>query len=978
MWMTCLRRSIRGALFLTIPAAVLVAQSSGITTADLKGEVLAEGSGQAIAGARVTLLNPATQGTRTFTTDVKGRFHFWLIPAGDYTLLIEAEGRTPRKIRNLSLRMASATALEVQLLPLAGAVVEVGAEIARIDPARTQVSQVIEPRFIEELPINRRSFVDFSLTVPGVVVSNTPVTGGVPNSGLSFRGMNPRQNRFLVDGLDNDDLGTGGLGAPLSQDAVQEFQVLTGGFSAEFGRAAGGIVNSVTKSGSNTLTGSLFTYLRPGQWDATSRGQDTSAYRQAQSGLTVGGPLLPDRLFYFVSVEGFRKTDLNDVTIAPEVLGAIRTAGFSVQAGMQPYEETQTSALVKLDFLQSSESRWGLRFIQGRATNENQIPWGGLSARSAGGTLNARDVSLALSHQWLGGSNWVNECRVMYSRRENGIQSMDPAGSVSVNILGTALFGTQRLTPQSTTSTHTQLVDTLTLALGSHTLKAGIDLLHSRNSGTVQMNTAGVYQFQAVPQLGIATPLDAFTGANPLGGTGFPVAFVQSWGSGSTRFNASTDAVFLQDEWQIHPRFLIKVGLRYDRESLPAFEAAPAYDALANPSADIDPVYGPQRLPDGDTSYSRQFEVQRDWSRSRVSPRLSLSWQAMDQLRAYAGYGVFTGSTTLGPVFAARISNDRETQTWIRTILDPAAASPLLPWANADGLAQDHRYTAPPAGYTPTVSIPGSYGMPELKAWNVGLEWVPASAHRLYLDVEGSRGKGFMNLRDVNAYVPYYNSALATVVLRRPDMRFGSVFRIDGSGETRGLLETLGWQWRHGETLVLNLSYTHGKAEDNYIDSTPDFPPQNTFDPSSEWGPSSENQTHQVLLSAVYTSHSQAHPWLNRWDIALIGRYASGRPYSRLLGYDQNMNGDGTSDRPAGVGRNSETGPGTRNVDLRLTRPFDLGKARLSLEIEVFNLFNTSNVLQVQNVMTATTPAYGSALVYGSMRQLQFGARLLF
>jgi hypothetical protein len=966
------------AVLLGVSAASLVAQSSGVTTADLKGEVRSAGKGPLLPGAQLMLLNPATQESRVLHADARGQFRFWIVPPGEYVLLVEAEGHAPRKLRNLSLRMASATVLEIELDREAGAVVEVEAEAARIDPTRTQISQIIEPRLIDELPINRRSFVDFSLTTPGVVVSNTPVTGGVPTSGLSFRGMNPRQNRFLVDGLDNGDLGSGALGAPISQEAVQEFQVLTGGFSAEYGRAAGGIVNSITKSGSNTLSGSLFTYLRPGQWDASSQGRSTRAYRQAQMGFSVGGPILPDRLFYFASVERYRTTDLNDVAIAPKVQDAIRDAGFSVQTGMQPYQETQTSALVKLDYLQNSQSRWGLRFIQARSTKENQVPWGGLTARSAGGTLNARDLSFALTHQWLGGSRWVNECRVMYAQRENAIQSMDPAGTVSVTILGTASFGTQRLTPQDTTAIRTQFVDTLTISLGSHTLKAGLDLLRSRNSGAVQMNSSGLYQFQAIPQLGFATPLAAFTGLNPAQGTGFPVAFVQSWGAGSTQFRAASDALFLQDEWQLHPRFLLKVGLRYDRESLPAFDSVPAYEALANPTGTADPVYGPVRLPDGETAYASQFEIQRNWSRSRVSPRLSLSWQVTDQLRAYGGYGVFTGSTMLGPVFAARIANDRETQTWIRTILDPVAAWPWIPWSGADTVAQNHRYTAPPAGYTPTLSIPGSYGMPEVKAWNLGLEWTPSPGHRLFLDVQRSRGEGFMNMRDVNAYVPYYSQALSTIVLRRPDLRFGSVFRIDGSGQTRGRLESLGWQWRYREDLLLNLSYTHNRAEDNYIDSTPDFPAQNTFDPQGEWGPSSENQTHQVLLSAACTSRSSAHPWLDRWDLALIGRYASGRTYSPLVGYDQNLNGDGNSDRRAGVGRNSETTPSIRNVDLRVARPLAWGKVKLELSLDVFNLFNTTHILKVQNVLSAATPPYGSPLIYGPMRQFQFGAKLQF
>jgi len=949
--------------------AVQLSAQGSTTQAEIHGRVQTR-DGQ-VAGAVLQLVNPDTGERRTARSDGEGRYGFRMVPPGTYAMVVQAPGQITWKLRKLEVPMASALVVDVDMKAESGASVVVEAEIASLDPERTQASQVLGQTLIEALPVDRRSFADLSLTVPGVRASNMPTTGGAPTSGLSFQGMNARQNRFLLDGLDNTEGGTGAMRASISQDAIQEFQVITGGYSAELGRAAGGIVNAVLKGGTNTLKGSAFVFDRPGQWDARNPDGSTARdFRQSQMGFTLGGPIVKDRLFYFASLERYRKSDQNPVSIAPEALATVRGAGFEVVDGRQPFEEDQTTALLKLDWNPGANQRWSFRLIHDQSSSENQIPWGGLVARSAGGALDARGTTLSLTQQWLGSEAWVNEVRVLYSRRQNAYRSMDPSGGVSVGIAGTATFGTQRLTPQDTDARTFQFVDVATLAAGSHTLKVGLDVLRSRSEGTVEQNTAGLYQFVAIPSIRLATPLASFA-------AGLPAAFIQSWGEARTRFSAGSDAVFLQDDWQIHPRLMLKFGLRLEHESLPIFEDASAYQALQHSPAGQDPVYGPVRLPDGEHAYSQLFQVHRDWDRTRLAPRFAFSWSAAEGVRAYGGWGVFSGSTQLGPLFGARLFNDSRTKTMIRTLLDGAANSPYLSWTGLDPTSRNRRYDGAPANYQPTIVIPGEYGMPSIHAWNLGWEWTPAPGHCFTLDLTGSRGTGFMNVRDVNAYVPYDIPALGVQIQRRPDMRFGSVQRIDGSGESRYFGQTIAWRWQSRDDLMLNASYTHGKAEDNYIDWTPDFQGQNSFDPTQEWGPSCEQQTHQALVSAVWRSVS-SQTLLKDWTASVIARYGSGRPYSRLAGFDRNMDGDGTTDRPEGVGRNRECLPATHTVDVRLARGFQVGSARFQATFDVFNLFNRANVLQVQNNLASTAPAYGTPLRFGSMRQLQFGLKADF
>ncbi|MBI3131224.1 MAG: TonB-dependent receptor [Acidobacteria bacterium] len=943
----------------------LLAQSTGMTTADLQGRAQDAASRKPLPRAEVRATRRSTGETFTQVADGGGAFHLRLLPVGLYDLEVAAAGFAPRRISGLALNVGATRGVDVALVPMAEAAVAVEAPHPMLDPSNTQVSALVDQRAIQNLPINRRTYEDFSLTTPQVTTGNPAVASpGSGSSNLVFAGVTSRQNNFLVDGLDNNDLGGGAVRQSFSQEAIQEFQVVTDGFSAEYGRAAGGVLNIVTKSGGNTFSGSTFFFERPGSLDARApQGNGTREYRQHQYGASASGPIVKDRLYYFVAVERMEARDENQVTLDPTVLAALSAGGFPTAGGAQGFGQRDSSAFARLDFDQSPTSRWSLRFNLGSAVDENQLPWGGITARSAGGSRRTTDRGYALAHQWTPGATLLNDFRLLYGVRSNTFESLDATGGVGLQILGTATVGTNRLAPQDVHVRYRHLVDTVTLLAGDHTLKAGVDLLSSVNEATVPQNFAGLHVFAALPTLGIPTALMAFQ-------FGVPVAFVQSFGDPHLKFSAAYDSAFLQEEWQATPQLLLKAGLRYDRQRLPTFPNATAYQALDNPPATVDPTYGPTRLPDGPHPYSQLMHARHDWSDSRLSPRLAFSWHPDAQWKVYGGAGDFAGSVLLGPLYGTLLFNGTSIQTLIQTIQDPPAQSSLAAWAQPG-----HRYSAVPPG-PQVITLPGEQGLPTTRQLHLGLEWTPRPDLRVTLDLVKSKGSGFNNARDVNAFVVYDNAG--TPVLRRPDLRFSSIILAEGSGESRYLAQSLSATWKPREAFSLQASYTHSKTEDNFIDYTTDFKAQDTFDVDSEWGPSYQDQTHRVVVSGVWMSSSQGSLWARDWTLAFIGRYASGRPYTKLLGYDQNLNGDATSDRPVGLGRNSETGPSTRNLDLRVARSFPLGATRLELRAEVFNCFNTTNVLLQQNDLASTTPAYGSPIAYGPKRQFQFGARLTF
>ncbi len=980
--MTLFPRSTRRRALLLAPLALtLAAQSTGPTSADLRGTVTA--SGLAVPGAQLRLLREGTGEVRLGQSGAGGGFVLRLLPPGRYRLDVQAAGLAAWNAAALDLVVGTSSHLDVRLAPAAGARVEVVAEGELSDPTRTMMATVVGPELVSGLPIARRSFSDFALTTPAVALSNAPVNDGSPSSRLSVNGMPARQNNFMLDGLDNNDLGGGAIRSGISQEAVQEFQVVTGAYGVEYGRALGGIVNTVTKSGGNDFTGSAFYFLRPGSLAADRKSLDLH-----QAGASAGGAVIKDRLFYFAAFERLRKTDENDVAITPAVASAVRAAGFSLETGKLPYDEKGFNVFLRLDWVQSAESRFTLRYLYSGEEDGNAVRWGGLVAKSAGAARRTADRTLTLSHTWVPGGAFVNEARLLRSRRSSSLDSLDPAGTVFVEIAGAASFGTQRLTGQSTAVTTTHFTDTLTALLGAHTVKAGVDLLRSENSARVPQNFAGIYRFQALDlrpygvPIFFPTSLDAFQAPNPFGGTGFPVAFVQSYGHDQASYTARSEAAFLQDEWQVTPRLLLRAGLRFEREVQPPFPDTADYRAIQNPPQTTVPGLGPVQLPAGAPlggyDYPANFRISRDWSSSRVSPRFHATWSPKENLRVYGGWGRYSGPINQGLLYGIRLYNGQDVQTVIRTFIDPALQSPLITWANADGAAANHRYTALPAGPT-TFVLPGDAAMPRMDTASLGAEWNPSPKHQVVVDLLQSRATGFLNVRDVNAYVLYADPLVgAAPIQRRPDLRYSTLNRADGSGEARHESQSVAWTWRPDASLLLKASYTHSRTRDNFIDWTSDFTPQNTFDPATERGPSAQDQRHRFLTSGVWTSGDRSNPWTRRWTLGWIARWASGRPYTQLAGFDRNYDGDGTSDRPEGVGRTSETLPSQSEVDLRIGRAFRVGTAKLEATVEIFNLFNTGNVLAVQNNRSSAEPPYGTPTRTGDRRQWQFGVRYSF
>src|SRR6202790_3094132 len=270
-----------------------------VNTATLSGTVT-DPQGLAVHGAKLTVTNAVTGADRSILTDENGRYKLVGLTPGQYKMREDGENATfnPR----LDLRGMSQT-------------VTVTSETAAIETSKTEVSQTVDQRRIDNLPINGRSYINFTLTNSQVNRDVAPTIGPAPTSGLNFGGQRARSNEVSVDGADAVDNSINGIRATVSQEAVQEFQLILGDYNAEYGRATGGVINIVTKSGGNETHGDVFGYLRnksfqarnafSGQVDPTTGTLDPTkqAYTRVQAGVTLGGALKKDKTFYFFSYE---------------------------------------------------------------------------------------------------------------------------------------------------------------------------------------------------------------------------------------------------------------------------------------------------------------------------------------------------------------------------------------------------------------------------------------------------------------------------------------------------------------------------------------------------------------------------------------------------------------------------------------------------------------------------------------------------
>ncbi len=981
---------------------------SRVTTADLSGVILDQ-TGSALPDATITVSNEETNAVRTGSVDAAGRFLIPALAPGNYLVTAEAPGFAAQTRRDVTVSLGSAITLPFTL-SVAGLDVRVTVEAPAfgMDARATAVSGVVSREQIESYPTNGRDFLSFSLLLPGVATDRTPQQGSSATSGLTFAGQRARSNNIMVDGLDSNDSANGSVRSVYSQEAVREFQVLTSSYSAEFGKASGGIVNIVTRSGTNTLSGSGFLFLRDETLNAkdhferftpsgSSIDRPKASYGQKQFGGTFAGPLRRDRTFFFVAFERLAVDAQNFVTINDQdqvlVLGqpvgtaadVIRRAGFPVETGNVPYVVNWNTLSAKVNHQLRPSHSVDVRTNWTAGLNENIEPWGGQVARSRGALLDSDDFTVAGSYIAIVSPTVVNEVRSQVAYRDQKVLSLDPtclgpctseaAGGPTLEVIGVASVGRQRFTPAPRRTLRYQVLDTVSLKARNHFVRLGVDYNYINHlSGALPLHFGGRHIFAALPAIpGVSSEPVSSIQALALG---LPAAYVQGYGNSESQYAVQDLSLFAQDDWEIGRNLTVKLGARYQNQFWPVMQ---------------------YQLP-GLGSYSFASD------NNNVAPRLAVAWNPAgnQRLSIHGAYGIFHDNQLTSLAGIADIVDG--TLSGVRTLVLQFPNS-LKGW-NAPG----HRLPESAAGAFPSLAI----GIdPHLKtpyahhtAIGVNHEWT--NQLHVAADVLYVKGRDLVGTLDYNPLVPELGRN------RRPDDELRDGVPVPGTSASVLQYTSFGETWYRGVTLSLRkqsgsayhflASYTWSRAEDNSTDYQSAFIPENTgkgrdpndpaglpvgFEPASERGPSLQDQRHRLVVSGGYLLPAG----IRTSSIVTLG---SGRPYNILAGSDLNGDGNGgsfpadrarrvPSDPASSVTRNSGTLPMQATMDVRASRQFQLsGGFRMDAIFEVFNLFNRTNFTEINNIFGAgaypasAVPTYGQFERAAPPRQVQVAVRFEF
>jgi hypothetical protein len=566
---------IVGAAFLVYVAiaATGMAQET-VNQASISGRVL-DAQGGVVPGARVVARHMETNVAAEAVTDEGGRFRFPYLRAGRYHITVHLDGFSDA-MQTVTATVGSAFDLSIRLeVANVATSVTVNANATILEAARSQIAGTVSEVEVESLPMNGRNFLDLALLVPGVSPTNTgstqlfAETSAVPGQGLSIGSQRNFSNSFIVDGLSANDDAAGVSGIPYGVDAVEQFQVVTSGGQAELGRALGGYVNVLTKSGTNVVRGDAYGYFRDDRLNGSNAllvqppppsGVTKLPMHQNQYGASVGGPLVKDRTFYFVNAERRSLDQTGLVTIAQDTVDAInarlaRSAypGAAVATGIYSNPVRSSNVMAKVDHQFSNRDEFAVRYARYGVTSENARGAGGTSAPSASAALDNTDQVIAFSNIATLSQRTVNETRAQIAHGDLQAPPTDPLGP-AVSIAGVASFGTLSGSPTRRQNTMYEIVDNLSHQVGSHALRAGVDIL--RNSDTIAFprSIRGAYTFSSL--------------ANFLSGAYNNAGFTQTFGATVVSQTNPNVGIYGQDEWKVHPALTLNLGVRYDLQFL--------------------------------------------------------------------------------------------------------------------------------------------------------------------------------------------------------------------------------------------------------------------------------------------------------------------------------------------------------------------------------------------------------------------------
>jgi len=980
--------------------AFLLAQGAGFGAVS---GVVQDSTGAVVGGAHVVLDNEAKGIHRETDTTTSGNFDFpALVPASGYTVKITKSGFGILDYKALTVLVGETVTLTPHLAVAGGTQsVEVTGEAPVVDLSKTETSQVFNSKQILELPINGRRVDAFVAVMPGVVMDG--------NFGLlSFRG-NPGGNSFLTDGNDTtnsyyDENAGRTRTYNIAQDAVQEFQVVTSNFSAEYGKASGGVVNTVTRSGSNAVHGSAYEFFRNRTLNAVDRTTVNGLYPSGinppewrhQAGLSIGGPIMKSKLFYFFNGELMRRN-------APAVSSNIGSGSgnnlFDGSGNIKsaPYNQCVTAignarCDAAVDYLKTRvlptliprkmDNNMLFSKIDWHPTSLDTVSFSGnyLDFRSPNGIQTQLSLATGAAignnadtnvFDRTGRASWT---RVISSHAINefrfGIfkdRQYDPASAslipsigpvaLSVNSVSNLGFATNypRLNPSEL---RLQFSDTYSWTVGKHNLKFGADVSHVEDFviakyGQFGSFTYGTLQAFATDFSGNTTNAHSYQ------------TYTQTFGNAKVDVNVKEAAVFMQDEWRVTPKLTITPGIRYDYTSIPQ----------------------PDKGCNTDPRFTATCSIPR--TKLNFAPRFGVAYAIDDKTSIHASYGLFHNRYTTSTIENLFVTNGVYQQSFNFVSTNGAInQGPVFPNYFADNYVS----TTPglSANAANILYADPKFRNPYSQQAEFGIQHEVAKNTSVSISYNWSRGLHLLQTRNDNildptasttanvldgsnnvigtytvpVYTqrnPIYDAVNPTTGVHTPYS--GGVYELQTSGNSyyNGLLVQV--NRRYSSWFDGSISYTWSHAIDYNQAGAPTF--GNTFstsvtngDYASERGSSSLDARHRFVANAVFTpkfmngNGAFAKYVVNGWQLAIVDVAQSSQPQVPTISVSSSapglvnpgtrtLNGLSGSTRVPWQSISAlDIGPQFR-TDARLSKVFQVTeRVNFALGFEAFNIFN--------------------------------------
>jgi hypothetical protein len=883
-----------------------------------------------LPGVTITVTYLATKQTRTVITNEEGRYTIAGLPPGRYSMSAEISGFATFLRPEITLYVGSLATIDpVMRVSTLQETITVTGDAPIIESARTDLSTVINRQQIDSLPTNSRNYLEFTLLTPATVENVSTTSQGV---GLNVGGARAKEGSLLVDGFWNTDESFTFPRLKYSQEAIAEFQVVSMGGTAEFGRAIGGIVNAVTKSGTNLFSGSGYGFFRDTSLNAQDplseqRGAPKSEFERQLYGGSFGGPLVANRTFFFGAVERLQEDTPQDNNVTAENGAALGLPAEDIGAVTGTLRDT--FAMGKVNHRLSDNHSLQVAYVLTK--DENFSTFSAFATRSRRSRLTSTDQ--AFQAQWTGivaNGQWLHEVRASYFPRDYALDSPNVGGppltaegqlrqsqAPAVNITRVANFGQGRLQLEMFTRPWHAIYSS-TISKSNHAIKFGVDgmfvdFAYLRYAGA----PTGTYNFAS---------LDTYL-------QGRYTTYSQTFGEPRIDRYHSYVSGYIQDSWAATRRLTLNLGLRYDIEWLSKYQGL---------------EFGNQ-----DTN--------------NFGPRVALSYDLTGSGRTIAKFsnGLYYDRIFQNPITPTFFEHRDILQQVSATWNFGQAGAPVYPQTFANALPANA-----PLGVRNVYITPDDFDVPVAYQAVASVEHAFRADFAVGASVLYSRGWDKEVLYDRNL-----EFSEATQRFVRPDPNFRAIrqYSYEGKAEYTGLVlearKRMSSKFFFATNATIARAYDQGDNFSTQVED-PRFP-------EHEYGPQVDTPRFRMTANGSYDFNRFA-------SISAIFRARTGFAYDARAGSTVDLNNDGNfNDRVPGFERNSFRMPGNTSMDMRFTWTLPFGATRrLQTTFEAFNIYNSDNIRTVDN-QWGTNPAtpsaaFGQPLSYFNPREVQLGLRYLF